>query len=296
MTEIEVLQASFSSSLKSPGALILYIIVSIAISGSVLATMLAGGYASSLRLGLVPLLGHIELILVGALVGAFVLGLFIYPFFIGIFFNSAAEGEKGDSSLGRAYQATKKRYVDLFLTYLIPLLVQIAIVGVPLLLYFSYLSSAMAALNSTAGSGSAAAVNAAFSRIGTVLEWDAVLLVAIIISLVVDLFIYPLPASVVIEGRKGIDALKRSVEIARANLISIFIIGVLLAVAAFVASIVIGIISAVFIFVNIIVGYVISMVLGTLLGAFIIAWTIQSIHFFYKEYVKSKPTATAHNP
>ena len=307
MSEIDIVVKSFWSTLKNPGPVILNFVIWLLILGVCL--LLFFGVFVHSALGKLHTLSSIDLILLAPLfVISMVVSILFQSFFIGLYFNTARLAARGKATLQAAYHATVPVFKKLFVTYfIVNALIAIAI-GIPLFYGVYSIANLQSSLNSTVGSlntssqtasghaypgnASAAAAsgissqgNAVLGTLVSVIFAYVLIFVFALAGIVVQFFLYAMPAVIIVEGRSTVDAIKRSFGIVSQHLVSAFVVLLLIGVIGMGISLAAVLISIIFIMASPIAGFIVEMLLSLLVSIFIAGWGYQSVSIFYDSYV-----------
>lgn len=251
----------------------LYILVVLAFAVALFGILLATGTAHGVVSGISSPMAAIPLVLT-----IFIAAILISPIWNGIYYSLALQGMKkrGKTSLDKAFGDSRKAYRKLLWTSVIQTVIIVVILGIiilPDLFYILPVKSGASSITS--------------HPLHLLSAFGITSFVFIVVAAALGALFFVAVPLAMLDGTSGINAIKKSFEVARKHFWSIIGLLILTGMAYVVAYVVIEIAAVAVSAVNHILAEVISLVLTVLIESFVVGVVGFLPIAFYKRYVRS---------
>lgn len=235
------------------------------VSSAAPANSLSAATVTKLITVLIPLYAVIALI-----------AIIVAPFFYGTYISLADQGygQKKKVNLGKAFNVAKANYLNMLLTFIAIGIISLVVLGIFAVVFIAPI--AVYGLHIATGA------------------WLAIgVLVAIVVVVLLAIYLYQAYPVVALERKGPIEAIKRSVQIAKQNTGNVFF----MLLATFLLGLAFSIVDTILVFIiqvplelagNLTLGIGIAQTVNFILGGVFSAWIALTPAGFYKEFVKGK--------
>ena len=201
-----------------------------------------------------------------------IISFFIKPVLTGLYISAADRGYVSKApSLSAAFKVAKKRYLSLLATELLIILIFAATFAIlaaifllPMILFGTHASTAI---------------------------WLILGIILLVIFLVLlEMFLYQAYVVVILENLGAVQAIKKSIEIGKKNLLKIFIVFLISAIILSLYGVLISVLQIIleFVFGDVLLGSTISQIINFILSSGITVWFIFVSVGFYNAYVSKR--------